>query len=65
VENKDEIIIIECTIRSIFQKEIVTKSDVDSANRLYKKWKQLTNHKEDNFPAVETILEKEPNWQLN
>ena len=63
MKNKEEILIIESTLRNIFKKERITKDDVNSANQLFKKWKKLSKYKEDDSSVVETILEKEPIWQ--
>ena len=60
---EDEIKTIEYTLRNIFNKEKITKSDVNSANRLFKKWKKLTKYKEDNSFIVDTVLDNEPIWQ--
>ena len=60
---KDEIKTIEYTIRNIFSKNKITKSDVDSANRLFRKWKKLIKHKEDASFIVDSVLDNEPIWQ--
>lgn len=61
---EDEIKTIEYTLRNIFNKEKITKYDVDSANRLFRKWKKLTKHKEDSSFIVDSVLENEPVWQI-
>ncbi len=61
---EDEIKTIEYTLRNIFNKDVITKGDVDSANRLFKKWKKLTGHKEDPSFIVESVLDNEPIWQV-
>ena len=60
---KIEIKTIEYTLRDIFKRDFISKKDVENANRLFKKWKELTKYKEDDSSVVETILEKEPIWQ--
>lgn len=59
-----EIKTIEYTLRDIFKRDFISKKDVENANRLFKKWKKLSKYKEDNSSVVETILEKEPIWQI-
>lgn len=59
-----EIRTIEYTLRDIFKRDFITKKDVENANRLFKKWKKLSKYKEDDSSVVETILEKEPIWQI-
>lgn len=63
MKTENEIRTIEYTLRSIFNKDVITKSDVDSADRLFKKWKKLTKHKEDTSFIVDTVLDNEPIWQ--
>jgi hypothetical protein len=59
-----EIKTIEYTLRDIFKRDFISKKDVENANRLFKKWKKLSKYKEDDSSVVETILEKEPIWQI-
>jgi hypothetical protein len=64
MKTQDEIRTIEYTLRSIFNKDVITSDDVESANRLFKKWKKLTGHKEDSPFIVESVLDNEPIWQV-
>lgn len=59
-----EIKTIEYTLRDIFKRDFISKKDVENANSLFKKWKKLSKYKEDDSSVVETILEKEPIWQI-
>ena len=50
---------VETEIRFIFNKDFIPSFLVQKANRLFTKWKLLTNWKEDDTPAYEEPLEKE------
>lgn len=64
MNTKDEIRTIEYTIRGIFYKERITKLDVATANKLFDKWKVLTQHVENTKSSImESILEKQPNYK--
>lgn len=64
MNTKDEIRTIEYTIRNIFYKDRITKLDVATANKLFNKWKVLTQHVENTkSPIMESILEEEPNYK--
>ena len=64
MNTKDEIRTIEYTIRNIFYKDRITKLDVATANKLFNKWKKLTEHVENiKSPIMVSILDKEPNYK--
>jgi hypothetical protein len=64
VKKSDEIFTIECTLKNIFNRDVIRGIDVVRANSLLKKWKLLTEHVEDDkSPIRNNILEQEPNWQ--
>jgi len=64
VKKSDEIFTIECTLKNIFNKDVIRGIDVIRANSLLKKWKLLTEHVEDDeSPIKDNILEQEPDWQ--
>jgi hypothetical protein len=64
MKKSDEVFTIECTIRNIFNKDVIKKIDVAMANNLLKKWKVLTNHVENTeSPIKDNILEEEPNYK--
>jgi len=64
VKKSDEIFTIECTLKNIFNKDIIRGIDVVRANSLLKKWKLLTEHIEDDeSPIRNNVLEQEPDWQ--
>lgn len=64
MNTKDEILTIEYTIRNIFYKDRITKLDVTIANKLFDKWKKLTEHVENTkSPIMESILDKESNYK--
>ena len=64
MKKSDEVFTIECTLKNIFNKDIIRGIDVVRANSLLKKWKLLTEHVEDDkSPIRNNILEQEPNWQ--
>ena len=64
MNTKDEIRTIEYTLKNIFYKDKITKLDVNIANKLFKKWKVLTQHVENTkSPIMESILEEEPNYK--
>lgn len=62
MSNHQEIIILECRIKDIFKKDVITDVDVFIANRLIEKWKKLTNYKEEDSSEIETTIEKRPFW---
>tara|TARA_B110000503_G_C7027534_1_gene362538 strand:- start:613 stop:816 length:204 start_codon:yes stop_codon:yes gene_type:complete len=62
--NKNEIMTIEYTLKSIFNKNKIRSVDVVMANKLFDKWKKLTNYVEDTkYPVIEYILEEQPNYK--
>lgn len=64
MKKSDDIFTIECTLKNIFNKDVIRGIDVVRANSLLKKWKLLTEHVEDDeSPIKDNILEQEPNWQ--
>jgi hypothetical protein len=64
MKKSDEIFTIECTIRNIFNKDVIKKIDVAIANNLLEKWKVLTNHIENTeSPIKDNILDEEPNYK--
>jgi len=64
VKKSDEIFTIECTLKNIFNRDVIRGIDVIRANSLLKKWKLLTEHVEDDkSPIRNNVLEQEPNWQ--
>jgi hypothetical protein len=64
MKKSEEIFTIECTLKNIFNKDIIRGIDVVRANSLLKKWKLLTEHVEDDeSPIKDNILEQEPDWQ--
>jgi hypothetical protein len=64
VKKNDEIFTIECTLKNIFNRDVIRGIDVVRANSLLKKWKLLTEHVEDDeSPIRNNILEQEPDWQ--
>jgi hypothetical protein len=64
VKKSDEILTIECTLKNIFNRDVIRGIDVVRANSLLKKWKLLTEHVEDDeSPIKDNILEQEPDWQ--
>lgn len=61
-----EIMIIEYTLKDIFQRDEIKRIDVAIANKLFEKWKTLTEYTEcDEYPVLNCILDKEPNWKIN
>jgi hypothetical protein len=48
---------VETEIKFIFNKDFIPSFLVQRANRLFTKWKLLTNWKEDDTPAYEKPLE--------
>ena len=66
MNTKDEILTIEYTLKTIFRKDKITRIDVAIANKLFEKWKVLTEHVENNkSPIIESILDNEPNYKSN
>jgi hypothetical protein len=64
MKKSDEVFTIECTLKNIFNKDIIRGIDVVRANSLLKKWKLLTEHVEDDeSPIKDNILEEEPNYK--
>jgi hypothetical protein len=58
VKKSDEIFTIECTLKNIFNRDVIRGIDVVRANSLLKKWKKLTEHVEDDeSPIKDNILE--------
>ena len=61
MDTKKEIICIEFTIRKIFEKNKISRYDVNIANKLLYKWKKLTEYKENNeYPILDDIIDREP-----
>jgi hypothetical protein len=57
----EEIRTIEYTLRNIFEKDEITDEDVFNASVILKKWKILTNYKDDvEYPLSEPIIDEEP-----
>jgi hypothetical protein len=52
MKKNNEIFIIECAFKNIFNKDVIKGIDVTMANNLLKKWKLLTEHVEDNRPVI-------------
>jgi hypothetical protein len=64
MKKSEEIFTIECTLKNIFNKDIIRGIDVVRANSLLKKWKLLTEHVEDDeSPIKDNILDEEPNYK--
>jgi len=58
VKKSDKIFTIECTLKNIFNRDVIRGIDVVRANSLLKKWKKLTEHVEDDkSPIKDNILE--------
>ena len=58
MKKSDEIFTIECTLKNIFNRDVIRGIDVVRANSLLKKWKKLTEHVEDDeSPIKDNILE--------
>lgn len=61
MESKGEVFAIEFTLKKIFEKDKINKFDVDTANKLFCKWKILTNYKEnEEYPSLKPIIDEEP-----
>ena len=59
-----EIVDIERELRYIFKQDQIRLVDVNRANCILQKWKQLKNWKEDDSPVLNfTLLEWETNQQ--
>lgn len=59
-----EIFVIEQTLKDIFKRDEIRKIDVTAANKLFDKWKVLTNYiKYDKTPVEESIIDEEPDWK--
>jgi hypothetical protein len=64
MKKSDEIFVIECTLKNIFNRDVIRGIDVTMANNLLEKWKLLTEYVEDTAsPIRNNILEQEPNWK--
>ena len=58
-----DIIVLEHTIKSIFNKENIRSIDVTIANKLFAKWIVLTEYKSNNIITKRiNILDEEPNY---
>ena len=58
MKKSDKIFTIECTLKNIFNRDVIRGIDVVRANSLLKKWKKLTEHVEDDkSPIKDNILE--------
>jgi len=71
IKPEQEIRDIERELRYIFKQNVIRQIDVNRANIILAKWKQLTNWKEDDSPVLNfTLLEWEveqlntPIWQI-
>ena len=64
MKKSDDVFTIECTLKNIFNKDVIRSIDVTMANNLLEKWKLLTGYVEDTVsPIRNNILEQEPDWQ--
>jgi 3-deoxy-D-manno-octulosonic acid (KDO) 8-phosphate synthase len=56
-----ELLHIEFTLKKIFEKNNISRYDVNLANKLFRKWQILSKYKENNeYPILNDILDKQP-----
>ena len=64
MKKSDEIFTIECTLKNIFNRDVIRGIDVTMANNLLEKWKLLTGYVEDTSSPVQVnIIDNKPKWQ--
>ena len=63
----NEIKSIEEKIRNIFNKDVITRTDIINSNSLINRWKSLTDYVTDKTPVllhtVDEIIDKQPNYK--
>ena len=71
MSTREEVNKIEDRIRLVFNKDRITKIEVNECNRLLERWKELTNYVPIEEPIEEiieepiimhSILDEEPDW---
>jgi hypothetical protein len=56
-----ELLHIEFTLKKIFEKNNISRYDVNLANKLFRKWQILSKYKENNeYPILNDIIDKQP-----
>lgn len=59
---KEEISNIEHRLRLVFDKDRITKLEVNECNLLLERWKELTNYVPKEEPVVYSIIDEDPEW---
>ena len=59
---REEISIIENKLRTVFNKDRITRIEVNECNKLLERWKELTYYIPDKKPKENSIIDEEPNW---
>ena len=60
MDTEKELLHIEFTLKKIFEKNNISRYDVNIANKLFHKWQILSKYKEDcEYPILNDILDKE------
>ena len=63
----NEIKSIEEKVRNIFNKDVITRTDIINSNNLINRWKSLTDYVTDKTPVlshtVDEIIDKQPNYK--
>lgn len=60
MDTEKELLHIEFTLKKIFEKNNISRYDVNLANKLFRKWQILSKYKENNeYPILNDILDKE------
>ena len=64
MSEREEILYIEHTLRNIFKKDVIRIYDVTVANKLFEKWKLLTDYSPKfKYPIINNIIDDEPEWK--
>lgn len=59
---REEISIIENKLRTVFNKDRITRMEVNKCNKLLERWKELTYYVPVKEPKENSIIDEEPNW---
>lgn len=61
---REEISIIENKLRTVFNKDRITRIEVNECNKLLERWKELKYYSPEEKPKVNSIIDEEPSWKI-
>ncbi len=63
ISRRQEISNIEHRLRTVFNKDRITRLEVNECNALLERWKELTGYVPKVEPVLYSIIDDEPNWK--